>query len=66
MLIKGNELNGQTRQEVGATHTFFNSDMIARGKVEKLESLDVDLIYISDVHAVPTWLQGAVKAWDHR
>jgi pyridoxine/pyridoxamine 5'-phosphate oxidase len=46
MLIKGNELNQQSRQEVGDTHTVLDSDMIARGKVERLEGEEVDLIYV--------------------
>jgi hypothetical protein len=46
MLMKGHELNQQLRQDVRDTHTVFNSDMIARGKVERLEGQEVDLIYV--------------------
>jgi hypothetical protein len=37
--------------------------MVVRGRAEKLEGNE-SILYISDLHA-ETWLQGAVKAWDH-
>jgi pyridoxine/pyridoxamine 5'-phosphate oxidase len=46
MLNKGNELNQQSPQEVWDTHTVFDSDIVVRGKVEKLEGQEVDLIYV--------------------
>lgn len=64
MLIKGHELNQQSRQEFRNAHTVFNSDMIARGKV-KMTAMK-SILYMSDIHAAPAWPQGAVKAWDHR
>jgi hypothetical protein len=65
MLIKAYELSQQSRQEIWDAHTGLNLNIIVRGKVEKLKARK-SVIYISDVHAAPTWLQGAVKAWNHR
>jgi hypothetical protein len=44
--MKGHGLNQQSRQEVRGTHTVFNSDMVVRGKVERLKGQEVDLIYL--------------------
>jgi hypothetical protein len=64
MLIKGHEFNQESRQEVRNAHTVLDSDMIARGKVEKLAGQEVDLIYVRHPHPTNV-VQAAVKAWDH-